>query len=342
MGLGSSDKGTVRVIAVSYHDSLAVLQEAKPVSAGPFDRTEWFNLFTQHHEKKMVFCVAKQGDTMAALPLQQMDSKRLDALTNWYSFTWRPLLTENAVAAPLFAAMARDLKSRARRIVLAPLPDEDASASLLTKAFREAGWFVHRTPCDTNHTLPVKGRRYADYLASRPGPLRGTIARRKKALSIDIITEFHCDAWDIYQDIYAGSWKPSEGDPRFLKEFAMDEGRAGRLRLGIARHDGAPVAAQFWTVEQGTAYIHKLAHRSESNRLSPGTVLTAALMEHVIDRDHVALVDFGTGHDRYKTDWMEEIRPRFRLDCHNPTHVGSWPHIARAALQRLASGISAG
>lgn len=330
------------MIAVSYHDSLEVLQEAKLVSTGPFDRIEWFNLFKQGHEKQIVLCAAMQGDAMAMLPLRQMEGKRLDALTNWYTFTWRPLLTENAIAAPLFAAMARDLKSRARRIVLAPLPDEDASASLLVEAFREAGWFVHRTPCDTNHILPIKGRSYADYLTSRPGPLRTTIARRKKALSIEIITEFHDDTWNIYQDIYAESWKPSEGDPRFLKEFAMEEGRAGRLRLGIARHEGMPIAAQFWTVEQGTAYIHKLAHRSESNRLSPGTVLTAALMEHVIDRDRVALVDFGTGHDRYKVDWMEEIRPRFRLDCHNPAHIGSWPHIARVALQRLASGISAG
>lgn len=112
------------------------------------------------------------------------------------------------------------------------------------------------------------------------------------------------------------------------------------MALGI--HEGRPVAAQFWTVEAGTAWIHKLAHRQDADHLSAGSVLTAALMEQVIDRDGVALVDFGTGDDPYKAGWMDEKRVRFRLDCHNPKTVASWPHIAHAALRRLATRSSAG
>jgi CelD/BcsL family acetyltransferase involved in cellulose biosynthesis len=127
-----------------------------------------------------------------------------------------------------------------------------------------------------------------------------------------------------------------------LRAFAEQEGKAGRLRLGIARHDGRPVAAQFWTVEAGTAWIHKLAHLDAARHLSAGTSLTAALFEHVIDCDRVALVDFGTGDDTYKRDWMEEVRPRCRLDCHDPADPRSWPHIVRAAVQRLVSGAQHG
>ena len=71
--------------------------------------------------------------------------------------------------------------------------------------------------------------------------------------------------------------------------------RALQASLGIARHEGKPIAAQFWTVENGVAYIHKLAHLEEAKPLSAGTVLTAALMAQVIDRDRATLVDFGTG-----------------------------------------------
>jgi CelD/BcsL family acetyltransferase involved in cellulose biosynthesis len=68
------------------------------------------------------------------------------------------------------------------------------------------------------------------------------------------------------------------------------------------------VAAQFWTVDGGTAWIHKLAHLDSAKPLSAGTTLSAALFAHVIDRDRVTWVDFGTGDDPYKRDWMEQVR----------------------------------
>jgi len=114
------------------------------------------------------------------------------------------------------------------------------------------------------------------------------------------------------------------------------------MAMGLACADGVPVAAQFWTVENGTAFIHKLAHLESAKPLSPGTTLSAALFRRVIDEDKVALVDFGTGNDGYKRDWMEEVRPRYRLDMLRPGWPGNWPIIAKAmarsAYRRLAPG----
>ena len=329
------------MIAVSYHDTADVLQEAKPARAGPFDDADWFSLLAEQADSRALVTVARNNGAMAAMPLRQ-DGKRLDALTNWYAFTWRPVTTDGADALPLLAALARSLKSRARRVVLAPLPDEDSTATMLEAAFRSGGWAVFRTPCDTNHVLPVAGRSYADYLSSRPGPMRTTLARKAKNLDVKILREFDEESWILYEEIYKKSWKPSEGDPPLLRRFAELEAAKGHLRLGIAWHEGRPVAAQFWTVGNGTAYIHKLAHLPEAQSLSPGTVLTAALMEHVIDHDHVSLIDFGTGDDPYKADWMECVRPRFRLDCHNPADPASWPAMARPLLRRLVTRKSSG
>ncbi len=44
--------------------------------------------------------------------------------------------------------------------------------------------------------------------------------------------------WADYEEIYAESWKPEEGDPALLRRFAEAEGAAGRIRLGVARHEG--------------------------------------------------------------------------------------------------------
>ena len=103
---------------------------------------------------------------------------------------------------------------------------------------------------------------------------------------------------------------------------------AGALRLGLAYIDGKPVAAQFWTSENGTALIHKLAHDERHMHASPGTLLSAALFQHVIDVDKVDVIDFGTGSDAYKREWMEEVRERFRLDMFWPNHLANWPQIA--------------
>ena len=127
--------------------------------------------------------------------------------------------------------------------------------------------------------------------------------------------------------------------PDDIAARALDGGPLVVVRL---YNDGEPVAAQFWTVEQGTAYIHKLAHLPSAEPLSPGTTLTAALMEQVIDHDKVAHVDFGTGNDRYKADWMEQVRPRYALTCLRPGNPRHWPELARWTIAKLVSRRPAG
>jgi hypothetical protein len=186
--------------------------------------------------------------------------------------------------------------------------------------------------CDTNHVLEVRGRSFADYWDSRPGPLRTTLKRKAKRVETQVLTHFDRQVWDEYEAIYAASWKPTEDQPAMLRAFAAAEGAAGRLRLGVARADGIAVAAQCWTVENSIAYIHKLAHLESHKPLSAGTTLSAALFRHVIDIDKVGLVDFGTGDQSYKADWMEAVRPRFRIDCLDPAQPRAWAALAKRTL----------
>lgn len=320
--------------AVSYHGTVNDLQGLSFAGQGPFARPEWFALLEDHGAEPFL-ALARDGTHALALPLARNGSG-LESLTNWYAFTWSKLATEGA-SPSLLERLARDLKLRASRIELTKLPDEEGTATRLETALRRAGWLVLRERCDSNHVLPVGGRSYADYLAARPGPLRTTLKRKAKKVETEIIAHFDKDAWNSYEAVYAESWKPEEGDPALLRRFAEAEGAAGRLRLGLARHAGEVVAAQAWTVENGTAYIHKLAHLESAKPLSAGTTLTAALFEHVIDRDGVGLVDFGTGDDPYKRDWMEQVRPRYRLTCWRPSDPRNWPAIGKAALRTLVS-----
>lgn len=324
------------MIAVSYHDRVNVLQSLPLASATPFERAEWFSLLAEEGGLSPFVVLAQDGSEAIALPLMR-EGGALVPLANWYSFSWGPLATPDADRPALLTAIACDLARKTHRITFAPIPEEDEAASGLAAAFRAGGWAVLEETCDTNHILRVEGRSYEAYLASRPGQLRTTLKRKAKKVEVGVLSCFDPEVWRAYQEIYANSWKPAEGKPAMLRRFAEQEGAAGRLRLGIARHEGRAIAAQFWTVENATAYIHKLAHVEEAVPLSAGTVLTAAMFAQAIDGDRVDLVDFGTGDDPYKGIWMEETRRRIRLDCHRPGHPTSWPHLARATVRKLAS-----
>ena len=123
----------------------------------------------------------------------------------------------------------------------------------------------------------------------------------------------------------------------FLRAMAETEGAAGALRMGIARIDGQAVAAQLWTVDRGTAIIHKLAHREDAAEKSPGTILSKALFAHVIDSDRVSLIDFGTGDDRYKADWMTDRTMRMRVALYNSRRPAGLLGAARARMSGLVA-----
>ncbi len=330
------------MIEARYHDSVNVLQEMFAASGAPgggavearapFDRAQWYALLAETGLVPLI-AIASDGDQRAALALRE-EAGRITPLRNWYSFTWRQLAPEGAAGDRLLEALARQLRSRGHRVTLAPVPDEDGSATRLAKAFAKAGWRVEVSQCDTNHVLEVAGRSFAQYWAARPGPLRTALKRKASKVAVTIHDRFDAAAWEHYERIYAASWKPAEGKPAMLRAYAQEEARAGRLRLGLTHHEGGAVAAQFWTVEAGTAYIHKLAHLESHRHLSAGTTLSAALFKRVIDQDRVERIDFGTGDEPYKRDWMEKTRPRFQIDCLDMRQPRAWIDLVRLALGR--------
>lgn len=325
------------MIEARYHDRVNVLQElfqkGTLACTAPFDRAEWYELLAETGLTPLI-AIASDAENSAALALTE-EAGRITPLRNWYSFSWRQLAPAGAHGDRLLVEIARQIKTRGHRVTLEPVPEEDGSATRLAKAFAEAGWRVEVLQCDTNHILKVDGQSFAEYWASRPGPLRTTLKRKARKVEVQVLSQFDEVLWDHYEAIYAASWKPEEDHPAMLRDFAEAEGAAGRLRFGIATHEGQPVAAQCWTVENGTAYIHKLAYLESARNLSAGTTLSAALFEHVIDSDGVALVDFGTGDQPYKADWMNAVRPRFRIDCLNLKAPRAWMDLARQTLRRM-------
>ncbi|UVO53290.1 GNAT family N-acetyltransferase [Sphingomonas sp. SUN039] len=304
-----------------------------------FDRLDWFRRTWTHctpGDRPLIVRARAEGSDAWLFLAETGNAAR--GLASWYTLAFRLIVTgapPEATARALIVAIARRLRSRLASIMLDHVPE--AEAELLRSGFARAGWVARVTPQTANWSIDVTGKTFAEFWAERPGQLRSTAKRKaaKTPMELSILDRFDADAWDDYASIYADSWKPEEGSLDFVRAMAQDEGAAGALRLGIARIEGRAVAAQLWTVEHGVAIIHKLAHREDVAELSPGTILSQAMFEHVIDRDRVDLIDFGTGDDRYKADWMDTRVMRMRVELYNPRKPSGLIGAAKSGLRAL-------
>ncbi len=335
------ERGESKLVAISYHGSANVLQALPLASAAPFDRPEWFHLLESVGGLQPFIAAAQDECGSAVFPLMQPQANG-NPLAEWQNIFWRPLFSHGADTQALLTAIARDLAGKRSHVSLTHVPNEDGSADLLAGAFRNAGWVVIPHECGANRTLRLAGRNFDEYLSGRPGPLRSGLRRCSALLEISVSSRFNPDSWQEYEAVRHNVWQRDERSAEIMRRFAQEEGAAGRLRLGIARLRGRAIAAQFWTVEADTAWVHDTAQAEAGRQLSAGMALTAALLEQAIDHDKVQSVDFGIGDDAYPDVWSEEMQPRFRLDCHRPGNPKSWPSLAVATARKLASKAASG
>jgi hypothetical protein len=316
------------------HDAAGALdRDAQPCL---YSRLDWFRLLARFCPPagKLKVARAEEQGCRAWLFLAN-GGHGADSYAAWYSL--RVGLVGDVSLGPALGHALR--QERLAQLALSPTIEPDA----LVEGLRAGGWLSSAAPATGNWVAHTAGLSFEDYWQRRPGKLRSTAQRKAKSAGLDIMIHdgFSPEAWAAYEAVYRASWKPEEGSFPFLRALAQQEGAAGTLRLGIARKHGRPVAAQLWTVEHGEATIHKLAYAEDTKALSPGTVLGMAMFRHAIDEDRVKLIDYGTGDDAYKRDWMDERRQLWRVTAFNPGTLRGLAGAARAALSSGASKLVA-
>jgi hypothetical protein len=308
-----------------------------------FARLAWFRLVAEHRPATNPILVARAESSKTSAQASKawlflsMNKGKAELLANWYSLRadavhFRPDASETPAC---LLAIARSLRSRRISTILVPrIAEEPAQLAL---AFASAGWRTHKDRHVVSWQIDTRGMNFEAYWATRPSRLRNTAARKTKSAGLDIRIhkQFDPQAWAAYQEIYDASWKPEEGSPAFLRALAEQEGEAGTLRLGLAYKDGQPIAAQLWLIENKLATIHKLAYREDAKALSPGTVLSMAMFRSALDEERVERIDYGTGDDGYKRDWMEERHLLWRFEAHNPFTLRGLTAELRARVSAL-------
>ena len=299
----------------------------------------WFKNYARTvlgvNDEVRIYAVNKMEKAIALLPLQVKSGlpglsapRMLQGLGNYYSSLFGPILGGNDSEVMLEELISAISKERPRWdiIDLHPLDHEAATFNQLLQAFKREGLWVAPYYCFGNWYLEINGRSYQDYFQSLPSRLKNTLRRKKKQLDacgnahIEILTDGENlnKAISDYVTIYNIRWKQVEPYPNFIPGLIHTCAEQGWLRLGVAYVSGQPAAVQIWIVHSGTAVIYKLAHNKQFDKLSIGSILTATLMKYVIDVDKVTVIDYLTGDEAYKKDWMSHRRERWGIVAYNP------------------------
>jgi len=311
----------------------------------------WFRTVAAHARPdgaRPTFLLHRQdGRAAALLPLWR--GARAAGMTSPYTCIFRPLLAEGADAARAGHAFGAACRGGGPLRLDALDPDWPCLPALLA-GFRRAGMAALRFDHFGNWAVDIGGLDWAAYLAGRPGELRETIRRRLARAARDTSVTFAVidDGPDLaagiaaYEDVYARSWKDAEPFPDFTAAIMRAAADAGVLRLGLLRQGGVPVAAQYWSVTGATARVEKLAHDEGAKQLSPGTVLTARMIGHLIARGGVETLDFGRGDDGYKAGWTGQRRARIGVLLCPPWHPAGMAAIGRHLAGRLRKRVGSG
>ena len=292
------------------------------------------------------------GVPSAVFPMLAGPGRRMGALTTPYTCLYQPLTPPGATPGQLRSiggAFGRYCRTWPLTVLEAMDPQWPGLPPLL-RGIRDAGLLARRFDHFGNWRQPLGGVSWAQYLAARPGPLRETIRRKtrlceRNGLRLELVRAPAAigPAMAAYESVYARSWKTPEPFPQFNAALTRHAETEGVLRVGLLWLDERPVAAQYWTVVNGTATILKLAHDDAYKSFSPGTVLTAHAIRDMLRHEIIAELDFGRGDDEYKRQWTSERRQRIGVLLADPRQWDGLSALVRhdvgTALQSLKRSV---
>ncbi len=282
--------------------------------------------------------------------------KTLSGLANFYSSRFEPLVKHlSDIPSKSVRAMVAEIVAEKPGwdvVDISPYRFDSAVLQELGDAFSGHRWALQKYFCFRNLFLENEYQDFDSYLSTRSSKIRKTTANRVRKFDRDPENRFEIitsvdglDAgMELFAVLYEMRWQKPEPYPEFLPGLAKLCAEQGWLRLGIARVGDRPVAAQFWIVKDGVAYIFKVAYDPEFTKMSAGTVALYKMFQHVLDNEKVNEIDFLTGDDGYKRDWMDDSRDMTGMMAFNTRSarglIAASRHIGGRAIKKFVGRVT--
>jgi len=309
-----------------------------------FDDIDWFFLLEKHvfQQPKYTCCyltVLEENNPILILPLvrprrgKQSNCFRpstINSNSNYYtSYFWPPTFSEKKDLQQAYLELSKYIKSHIKvdKITLKPFVFSSNTYQNTLNMLSRAGFYTFPYFMHGNWIKSLSTKSFNEYYSSLPSRLKNTIKRKEKKL-IGELGEYRIDIVDKdinnlgqyisdFEFIYKKSWKRNEPYKELIRDLIKLHASKGALRLGVLYQDERPLAAQIWFIKNHTAYIFKLAYDPEYKQYSVGSILSKALFESAIDKDKIKNIDYLTGDESYKKDWMDQRRELWGIVAYN-------------------------
>ena len=299
-------------------------------SFSPFAGATWFELFSRTVASGLGeirwLILQNERSTLLLLPMLECRARGiriLKSLSNYYTPYFNCISAgqdEQQLLAILFE-QASDFLKPYDKIEICPLTP--AVRDTFKMALQNSGFFTRSYIYSYNWRYQ-KITTFSEYWSTINSRLKHTVKRKGKKIAVEGDIEYRIvrdenvtDALADYHALYSKSWKDAESHPQFIDGLVRNCSKNGTLRLGFIHKKGSAIATQIWLVANGNAYIYKLAYDPAYSKYSVGTLLSRHLFEAIITDDKVHTIDYLTGDDSYKADWMNSRRELYRLECYN-------------------------
>lgn len=326
----------------TFHAFDEMPEEARQLAAAmaqenPFVADFWLQNFDKHllrENERPDYIVFYEGDTPAViLPLRvtvvgRTRLKKLTLSVNFYT-TFFCLPRRPDLDIEIYAErIARHLFSHYKKYALfefAPLRKERLLERLSEVLKDRYDFRIRRYECHKNLYENVSEDDFDSYWQRRPSQLKNTYKRKLKQFSkmpdarmciIDSVTDLESGFKD-YEEVYRKSWKSAEYSSDFIFQVTASLLTRRQAKLGLIYIGDQPAAAQIWFRINTAWAVFKLAYDPAFSKMSVGTILTVGLLKAFFDEGATSEIDFLSGDDEYKKDWVAEQRIHFGIEAIN-------------------------
>ena len=299
----------------------------------PFLTYEWLSTWWQafaRDERPYLVAIRRGAKLVALAPLsystRRVHGRKRSMIRFWTNpYSNRAGFLLNDASRGVLDRLVEHLVTEAPRwdlMDLVPVPQDTGTTrgfveALARRGIRYGTSQIYRSP---RLRLPDSWDRL---LQSRSPSFRETLRRKLRNATSRWEVELEMTAdprrFEEILDISRDSWQHARGTSiassdevtTFYRRLAQSAAERGWLRLALLKLDGRPVSFEYNLLYDNVAYNLKLGYRQDFRSVSPGLLLQAKVLEHLVEAG-VSAYDFLGVDEHYKMHWADSVRPH----CH--------------------------
>lgn len=321
---------------------------AEATLAEPFQFSGWIGAWWKAFGKgRLEIVVARDGgDLVGVLPIVRTRAGWRSP-TNWHTPRFGPILGPDDCLARIFAFItSRRASVLDLAFLLKPYADQ------VFKAASTCGWEHLGRRQVLNSPYVEISSTWEEYWAARSNGTRNNVRRAGRLLAEQGEVGYRLidgtEGLDKHLEqgfaIEASGWKSTQKTAiisrpeteRFYRDIANWAASRGEARLAFLTIDGDPIAFNLSLEARGRHYLLKIGHLEEFGRASPGTALTAWMLESCFERG-MERYEFLGGPDQYKMRWADGCHDIQRIKAFSRRPAGRIANVTETRLRPIAT-----